>query len=163
MGSYLETYGSQEAHRAKRAHQIRLAATVAGIVLVAAAILYGSLRNYREVSQVKGFLRLLRAGQYQDAYRMWGCSEETPCPSYPFPKFREDWGPGSSHADSASARIGDVESCGSGVLVHVNLAGSAPAALWVERGTGIIGFSPFDECPGRHLRIGAFFKSLFGK
>jgi hypothetical protein len=163
MGSYLEAYGSQEELRARRAHRIRLGAGIAALVLLVAAILYGSFRNYTQEHQVKAFLQLLRAGQYQDAYLMWGCSEATPCPNYPFPQFRQDWGPGSTHANIKAAQIGDVQSCGSGVLIHVNIPGQQPTALWVERATGIIGFAPFDDCPGvRHLRIGAFFKSLFG-
>lgn len=163
MGSYLEAYGSQEALRARRIRLIKIVSLCSVLALVLGLILYSSFRNYREESQVKAFLRLLRDQQFQDAYRMWGCTEETPCPNYPFPKFREDWGPGSQHPDAAQAKIGDAESCGSGVLVQVVYPHGDPVALWVERNTMVIGFSPFDTCPGRHLHIGAFFKSLFGK
>jgi len=163
MGSYLEAYGSHEALRAKRARAIKLG--TAGVLLAAllGLVLFFTFRNFREENQVKTFLQLLRDQQYQDAYRMWGCTEVHPCPNYPFTAFRDDWEPGSAHTDAASASVGNVESCGSGVLIQVNYAQSKPVALWVERGSNIISFSPWPECPGRHWRLGAFFKSLLGK
>ena len=163
MGSYLEAYGSQEALRAKRIRLIKIVSICAVAAFLLGVILYSSFRNYSEESQVKTFLQLLRNGQYQDAYIMWGCTEATPCPNYPFPKFRDDWGPQSAHADASSASAGDAESCGSGVLVQVNYPHADTVALWVERGSRTIGFAPWNQCPGRHWHFGAFFKSLIGK
>ena len=163
MGSYLEEYGSHEALRAKRLRLVKIVSICAVLAFVLGAILYSSFRNYSEESQVKAFLRLLRNGQYPDAYIMFGCTEATPCPNYPFPRFRDDWGPQSAHADAASASVGDADSCGSGVLVQVNYAHADTVALWVERGSNTIGFAPWNQCPGRHWHIGAFFKSLIGK
>ena len=163
MGSYLEAYGSREALRAKRVRLIKIVSISVVLAFVVGAILYSSFRNYGEESQVKSFLQLLRNGQYQDAYIMFGCTESTPCPNYPFPKFRDDWGPQSAHADAASASAGDAESCGSGVLVQVVYPHADTVALWVERGSRTIGFAPWNQCHGRHWHIGAFLKSLVGK
>lgn len=163
MGSYLEAYGSHEELRAKRAKAIKIGALCVLLAALLGTILFFTFRNFREENQAKIFLRLLRGQQYQDAYQMWGCTETHPCPNYPFTAFRDDWEPGSNHTDAASASIGSVGSCGSGVLIQVNYAHSKPVALWVERGSNIVSFSPWPECPGRHWRFGAFFKSLVGK
>jgi hypothetical protein len=163
MGSYLEAYGSQESQRAKRAHAIKIGSLIALGVVVVGLIAFFSFRNFREENEIKSFLQLLRTQQYQDAYRMWGCTEVHPCPGYSFPAFRDDWGAASPHANAAAANIGDVEACGNGVLVRVDYPGAEPVPLFVERGSKIIGFAPWKECPGPRWRFGAFFKSLVGK
>jgi hypothetical protein len=33
--------------------------------------------------------------------------------------------------------------------------------LWVERTSKVISFSPQPECPGRHLHLGTWLRSLF--
>ena len=164
MSSYLEAYGANEARREKRVRIIKISSIVVGCVLVAGLILYGIFRNYGEEQQAKTFIDLLRAHSYPRAYQLWGCTEANPCPAYPFSKFLEDWGPQSAHPDQSSVQISSSESCGSGVMIRIHYnASEEPVPLWVERGTKTISFAPYAECPGRHLRIGAFFRSLFGR
>jgi hypothetical protein len=49
------------------------------------------------------------------------------------------------------------------VLIRLDYkSNQEPVSLWVERDSGIIGFAPWPECPGRHLHFGAWLKSVFG-
>ena len=162
MAGYLEAYGAAEEQRAKRIHLIKTASIVLGSVIVLGLIAYGIFKNYSEEQQAKHFVTLLQAHNYQEAYKLWGCSDAHPCPDYPFDKFMEDWGPKSAHADQSSAHIGLSQSCGSGVVIRLDYKGSEePVTLEIERGTKIISFAPWAECPGRHLHIGAWLRSLF--
>jgi hypothetical protein len=164
MASYLEAYGAAEEHRAKRIHLIKNVAIVAGSVIVVALIAYGIFKNHSEERQAKTFVSLLQTHDYQGAYRLWGCSDTHPCPDYPFDKFLEDWGPKSPHADQSSAKIGLSQSCGSGVVIRLDYQGSEePVTLDIERSSNIISFAPWAECPGRHLHIGAWLRSLFNR
>lgn len=163
MSSYLEAYGEAEGRREKRVRIVKISSIVLGCLLVVGLIFYGIFRNHGEEQQAKAFIDLLRAHDYQRAYRLW-CTDANPCPGYPLSKFLEDWGPQSVHADESSANIGLSQSCGSGVVIRIDYKGSEePVPLWVERDTKTISFAPYAECPGRHLRIGAFFRSLFGR
>lgn len=164
MASYLETYGAAEEHRAKRIHLIKNASIVAGSVIVVALIAYGIFKNHSEEQQARTFVSRLQAHDYQGAYRLWGCSDTHPCPDYPFDKFIEDWGPKSAHADQSSAKIGLSQSCGTGVVIRLDYKGSEePVTLDIERSTDVISFAPWAECPGRHLHIGAWLRSLFNR
>ncbi len=162
MGSYLEAYGANEAHRAHTVRRWKIGITIATVALIGAFILYESCKNYREESIVQTFLAHLRNGEYPDAYRMWGCTEATPCRDYAFPKFMEDWGPRSPNAKAQNAAaIGTVQSCGNGALIQVTYPGTAPVALFVNKETGDIGFSPWAECPGKHWHFSDWWHSLW--
>lgn len=164
MSSYLETYGATEEQRAQRIRLMKRSSIVLGIALIAGLVLYGVFKNRSEEQQAQAFVQLLRARDYSAAYRMWGCTDSHPCRDYPFSTFLQDWGPQSAHADESSAHIGISQSCGSGVVIRLDYQGShEPVPLWVERATGIISFAPWAECPGRHLHIGAWLRSLFRK
>ena len=68
----------------------------------------------------------------------------------------------SAYAQAASrAKLDIVDYCGSGVVVALAYPGKEGVSLWVERGTNVISFAPWERCPGRHLQLGAFFRSLF--
>ena len=163
MAGYLEAYGLEEEHRARRNRLIKIGALIAIVAIIVALIFYMAFKNFHETSEAKQFLSLLKNQQYQDAYQMWGCTEASPCQNYPFPKFLEDWGPKSPHANASSATIGDVESCGSGVIVTIKYANAADnVPLWVERNTDVLSFSPWPECLGKQWRFKSFFKRLFG-
>jgi hypothetical protein len=164
MSGYLEAYGASEEHRVQRIRLIKNSAiTVAGVLIVGLT-LYGVFKNHSEERQAKAFVALMRAQDYRGAYGLWGCSDAHPCPDYSFAKFIDDWGPKSAHADESSARIGLSQSCGSGVVIRLEYKGSEePVTLWVERGTKVVGFAPWEECPGKHLRIGAWLRSLFNR
>jgi hypothetical protein len=162
MSSYLEAYGSSEEQRAKRIRLIKIGSLTLFCALVLGAVLYGIFKNHAEERQAQAFVAALRAQDYQAAYRMWGCNETHPCADYPLDKFMNDWGPKSPHADQSSARIGVSQSCGSGVVIRLDYPGAVePVPLWVERGTKVISFAPWPECPGRHLHIGAWLRSIF--
>jgi hypothetical protein len=164
MASYLEAYGAAEEQRAARLRLIKNSSIVLGVVLVVGLVVYGIFKNYSEEQRAKTFVSLLQAHDYQGAYRLWGCLDTHPCPDYPFDKFLEDWGPKSAHADQSSAKIGLSQSCGSGVVIRLDYKGSEePVSLEVERSTKIISFAPWAECPGRHLHIGAWLRSLFNR
>jgi hypothetical protein len=163
MSSYLEAYGASEEYRARRIRLIKNSSIALACALVAGSLLYAFFRNYGEEQKVKIFVARLQAKEYQDAYGMWGCTDAHPCPDYPFSKFLDDWGPKSAHADESSSHIGLSQSCGSGAVIRLDYKGSPqePVALWVERGTKTISFSPWPECPGRHLHLGSWLHSLF--
>lgn len=164
MSGYLEAYGAAEEQRAKRIHLIKTASIVIVSVIVVALIVYGIFKNHSEEQQARTFVSLLQAHSYQEAYKLWGCSDAHPCPDYPFNKFMEDWGPKSAHADQSTAQIGLSQSCGSGVVIRLDYKGSVePVTLEIERATNIISFAPWAECPGRHLHIGTWLRSLFNR
>jgi hypothetical protein len=162
MASYLEAYGASEEIRARRIRFLKIGSIVAVCSLIAGLTLYALLKNRSEEQQAKLFAHLLADHNYSEAYKLWGCTREHPCPNYPENKFLDDWGPHSPHADESSAEIGLSQSCGSGVIVRLDYPGSEePVPLWVERATKVISFSPQPECPGRHLHLGTWLRSLF--
>lgn len=163
MASYLEEYGQAERQHQKR---VQIFKWSAGLILFGALsgfILYSVFQNYSEEQQVKHFVELLRKKDFQSAYKMWGCTDATPCRDYSFDKFMEDWGPSSPHADAVGAKVEDGDSCGTGVVVPVDFKGTEPVPLWVERGNKVIGFSPDPECRKRRWQFRRFFRSLFNK
>jgi hypothetical protein len=164
MASYLEAYGASEELRARRIRLIKISSILAVCVLLAGVPLYALLKNRSEEQQAKLFVHLLSDHNYSEAYRMWGCTTAHPCPNYPESKFLEDWGPHSAHADGSSAEIGLSQSCGSGVVIRLDYKGSGePVPLWVERASKIISFAPWPECPGRHIHLGAWLRSIFNR
>jgi hypothetical protein len=164
MASYLEAYGAAEEQRAKRVRLIKNSAVALVSLIVVGLVAYALLKNRPEEQQAKTFVGLLQAHDYQGAYKLWGCSDTHPCKDYPFDKFMEDWGPKSPHADQSSAHLGLSQSCGSGVVIRLDYQGSEePVSLDIERSTNVISFAPWAECPGRHLHIGTWLRSLFGR
>lgn len=165
MASYLEAYGAAEEQRSRRVRLAKNISITLAALVVLGLTLFFTFRNHSEQQQVKTFIQLLQARNYPAAYALWGCTEAHPCRDYSFARFQEDWGPASPHADESSAHLAMTQSCGSGVVIRLDFSGSEEAVpLWVERKTQIVSFAPWAECPGtRHLQIGAFFRSLFGK
>ena len=163
MGSYLEAYGAGEAERARRATIIKWSIIGGLAAVIVGLIFYAEFKDYTQEQIVRQFVTLLRSHSYQDAYRMFGCTEATPCPNYAFPKFMDDWGPQSQFSDPAKAALGITESCGNGVLIQVTNPGHDPTALMVEQGTGQISFAPWPECPGRHWHFSQWWHSLFSR
>ena len=162
MASYLEAYGASEELRARRIRLIKISSVVLACALMAGVTLYALLKNRGEEQQAKLFVHLLNDHNYSEAYKLWGCTAANPCPDYPIGKFLDDWGPHSTHADESSAEIGMSQSCGSGVVIRLDYPGSEePVPLWVERVSKTISFAPWPECPGRHLHLGAWLRSVF--
>ena len=120
---------------------------IAGYALLAAIVL-GSIywlffRNWREERQVSRFLTLLEQQKYEDAYHMWGCSQEKPCAFYPFNEFLEDWGPDSKLGKVSSYKLGRSYDQKTGVIILVQVNGHKVQNLWVEKKGEVIGFSPY--------------------
>jgi hypothetical protein len=143
MSGFLDHYGEGYEQRAKRK---KLIIAVVLIVIIGSGTLYLLLRNHRQKAEVTQFFELLQKHDYVNAYRMWGCTEAKPCPDYSFNKFMDDWGP---NAQIASFHISKSRSCGSGVIITVNLGGNREERLWVESSQMTIGFSPWSVCPAR--------------
>ena len=143
MSGYLETYGAGEEKRDRWRKRLAL---VAALLLVAGGTIYFFLRNYRETQQAELFFELLRNKDYTAAYALWGCTPATPCPGYSMPKFMEDWGPESGHADLGALQITRVRGCSSGVIIEANFGGGVIENLWVDRENRHLGFAPFVVC-----------------
>ncbi|HZU24784.1 MAG TPA: hypothetical protein VFA04_04640 [Bryobacteraceae bacterium] len=163
MGSYLEAYGAEEAHRAHRARVLKWCIIGGVAAVIVGLIFYIQFRNYTQESIVNDFIAKLRNRDYADAYRMFGCTEATPCPNYAYPKFLEDWGPHSQFGDASKASLGVTQTCGNGVLIQVDEPGKDPTSLIVDRATGQISFAPWPECPGKHWHFRQWWNSLFHK
>ncbi|MBL8215276.1 MAG: hypothetical protein JNK87_31440 [Bryobacterales bacterium] len=159
MPGYLEGYGAGEAARERKLF-LWIGSTVAVALLV--TILYFSFRDYKHEQTIKGFLNALRAQDYKTAYSFWGCTEAAPCRDYSFAKFTEDWGPQGANAKYISSGLSDTERCGTG---YIGALGSEKDQLflWVERQNGVLGYSPWNGCPERKLRIMRWLKMKFGQ
>ena len=126
-----------------------LADSLVKIVLVAvaaAAVLgpayYVFFRNWREELQARRFLNLVMAGDYEDAYAMWGCSVDAPCRYYPFEEFLEDWGPRAPFGAVREFSLRRSYTQPNGVIVRYSINGREEDPLFVERDPPKIGFAP---------------------
>ena len=161
MPGFLDsTYGVSDARRARRIKLI--VAWGLGIVILG-SILFFTFRNWRQERVVKQFFSLLKQQNYQDAYKLWGCTQETPCKYYPPERFTEDWGPAGQYKDAGDAKIQNEDVCGSGVIFAISIPKTEPFGLWVETSTNVLGFAPngWVRCPGPHWQIWEFLKSRF--
>jgi hypothetical protein len=161
MSGFLDsTYGVSEARRERRIKRILLWSL--GIVIVA-GVLFFTFRTWRQERVVKQFLSLLKQQNYQDAYKLWGCTQDTPCKYYPPERFTEDWGPSGQYKDAGNAKIENEDVCGSGVIFTIVIPKIEPFGLWVESSTNILGFAPngWARCPGRHWQVWEYLKSKF--
>ncbi len=154
MAGYLDSYGVVDQRRERLVKRIVIWSLSA---IVIAAILYFSLRTHSQEKVVSQFFQDLAHQQYQEAYKLWGCPEN--CKYYGPEKFLEDWGPASPYAKTSAFKIEHIDYCGDGVVFDLNLPDNQ--GLWVNRSTNFISFYDAPRCPGRHLQLGAFFKSLF--
>jgi len=150
MASFLEEYGEKEARRERLIRSILRLSAALLVAALAVALLYRFyLRDYREKRQLETFYELLRKQDYPAAYRLWGCSVETPCPQYGYEKFLEDWGPQSPHGDIAAARVTDTRSCEDGVIQTLRFRPDDEVWLWVDRSSRTIGYAPWPVCRPR--------------
>lgn len=161
MSGFLDAY-EDEAEREHRRNRL-LTRAILGVLLVAAiaSIAYYSLRTRSQEQVLHQFFDDLQHQRYQEAYRLWGCTQETPCKYYPPDKFTEDWGPASRYSHASAFKIEHVDYCGDGVVFNVSYPNSDDLGLWVERSKDVISFAPWPRCPGRHLQIRQFLDSLF--
>src|SRR5581483_2958617 len=139
MAGYLDRYGEGEEQREKL---IKIVVFSLVGLLIVGGVVYFLFKNYRQERQVKNFFTLLASKDYQQAYALWGCTESKPCRDYPFSEFMKDWGPQSGR-NAAGYHIAKSRSCGSGVIITVDLPNNREEKLWVERDNLTIGFSPW--------------------
>jgi hypothetical protein len=166
MPGYLDQYGAGEEQR----NRIIIRGIVSVIAVVIVAVLgWYLLKNHHQESVVKTFLGALRSGDFESAYRDWGCVDAKACSGYDFNKFKEDWAPASKDAapDPAVLGITDSESCNNGVLLTVDVNPSRVEKLWVDKSGDRISFAPYPICPHKspfaimmHRTIGKLRKPL---
>jgi hypothetical protein len=167
MPGYLDQYGAGEEERNRTI--IRSIISVVAIVIVGAVGWY-LLKNHHQESVVKNFVDALRRGDYQAAYRDWGCTEQKPCSAYSFDSFMGDWGTGAKNntpPDPGVIGITDSESCNTGVLLTVSVNSTRTEKLWVDKANDGISFAPYPICPHKspfaimiHRTIGRLRKPL---
>lgn len=99
--------------------------------------------NFREERLVKRFLEQLRAGNFQQAYQIWG-----PSKGYAYEDFMADWGGNGYYGKIREFKILKSQTHGSGVIVTVEFSHlKRPVPIWVERRTQTLGFSPIEHLP----------------
>jgi hypothetical protein len=157
MAGYLDSYGVADQRR-ERIVKLSLIVGISAILI--ATIGYFTLRTHSQEHVVNQFLDRLKNRQYMDAYRMW-CPQD--CRLYAPNEFLKDWGPSSKTAQGADFKVQHVDYCGDGVVFDLSYPSADDIGLWVNRSTNLISFYATDtpRCPGPHLQIGAFLKSLF--
>jgi hypothetical protein len=163
MGSYLDEYaaaGQQSERRGRIVKRIAVSGLIAAVVVTAA---YFGLRTWSQERVVNQFLQDLQRKDFQSAYKLWGCAQETPCKDYPSDKFNEDWGSSSLYSNASALKIEHVDFCDTGVVFNLTYPKQEELGLWVDRSTNVIGFAPWPRCPGRHMQLGEFFKSLLSR
>ena len=144
MSSYLDDYDAGAARRTRLRNRI-----LAGVLIVAGGGggLYFQFRNYREESRSKLFFDHLRSRRYEQAYEVWGCTAATPCRSYSFKMFLDDWGPKSEHADLSKMQVVKTRSCSEGIIQALQFdAKEKPLLLWVNRGDLTLSYAPWPSC-----------------
>ncbi len=146
----MEGYGAGDERRGR---MIKRLVVVVAAVVVLGLIGYFILHNYSEKKLAESFVSQLNAKKFDDAYRIWGCTEAHPCRDYDYTRFLEDWGPNKSKSEW---KVTDVDGCPTGVIVTV-AGGPEPAPLWIDRGGNTLGFSPWPECQGKRWRWRQFF------
>jgi hypothetical protein len=157
MGGYLDQYGAGDERRGKRIKTgLFVLLAVVAVTLVGWLVDFLFIPNSAE-RQTRAFLDALQAGQYQQAYVLWGCTAAQPCTAYPFPEFLKDWG--REAVPPGAFQVLNGESCGSGSIVDVDAGKAGDKRLWVEDGTRALGFPPASECSRRN-RIYDFFRDL---
>jgi len=156
MPGYLDQYGAGEEERNRIVFRSIVAVVV---VVVVAGLGWYLLKNHHQESVVKTFLDDVRRGDYQAAYRDWGCTATKACSDYTFDKFNEDWGKAAkdSPPDPAILGLTDSETCNSGVLLTVSVSSTREERLWVDKSNDAISFAPTlpvdragrTVCPGK--------------
>src|SRR5690242_19291299 len=142
MAQYLDpSFGVADARRERLRKRVLLSVLTAAVLGAAGYFLF---RDWSQEQVVKQFLSLLGAKNYQAAYKLWGCSPETPCRDYPPEKFTDDWGPTGLYSNAASLHVDDVDHCGDGVVFNIAYPKEQNFGLWVARDTNVLSFAPWN-------------------
>jgi hypothetical protein len=154
MGTYLQQYGEGDERRGRIVKRIVLAALAVVIIAIASYLL---VHNFPEKQVAKHFLAEINTGNYDQAYRDWGCAP-TPCKNYDKSRFLADWG----KKFSSPWKIASVDGCRTFVTVNVQADGSELESLAIERDNHQLSFAPSPECQERKWRWKQFFERIFG-
>lgn len=157
MAGFLDQYGVADERRERLIKRLVIW-TVAVALIVSTA--YFTFRTRSQEQTIDRFLADLREKKFQDAYNLW-CTPDDPCRYYPLQSFIEDWGPASKYPDSNALKVENVDYCNEGVVFRITYPNQDDIGLSVKRSNNVIGFAPWTRCPGRHLQLGEFFRSLF--
>ena len=164
MPGYLDQYGAGE----ERRNRILLwsIVSVLAVAVLSSLSLY-LLENHHQESVAKNFANDLRSGNFQAAYRDWGCTSDKPCTTYSFENFMRDWGANAAGPDPSVIGLSDSESCNNGVILTLEVNRTRQEKLWVDKDNDRIGFAPYPICPHKspfaimaHRTIGQLRKPL---
>src|SRR5262252_5797723 len=114
MSGFLHAYEGQAERQHRRMQMVKRVVLWGLLAAIAGAIAFYSLRTRSQEQVVKQFLDDLQRQQYQEAYRLWGCTQDAPCKYYPPEEFTQDWGPSSRYAHAAA--LCPALGCGSAAL-----------------------------------------------
>ncbi len=136
MAGLLEgDYGGAEERRA-RVIKIIVVSVLALTVIAGTA--YFFFHNYRQEQQVKQFMKLLEARDYQGSHNLWTGSDSDRA-GYPMSDSMRDWGP---PVDVSGYAILDSESCDKSVIVDVDAGHAGDRKVWVDRASLSMSFPP---------------------
>lgn len=147
MAGYLDQYGAGEEERNRLVAGLFITLIVAAVV---GLLGWYVLQYHHEESVVKAFVNATRKGDYDAAYRAWGCTAQKPCTGYSLNNFMDDWGPKSSAPDPAVFGITSDESCNNAVLFTLVVNAKRQEKLWVNQGSDEISFAPYANCPRKN-------------
>lgn len=140
MADYLEGYGERDQRRAKVVRWLLISFLV---LLVGGTSAYFGFRDYPQQRRVRDFFDRLKAKDYRGAYELWGCTNQAPCPQYPFEEFLKDWGPQGNYVAADRAEFSRKKSCDEGIISFVRIPNQPEVLLWVDRRTETLSFAPW--------------------
>lgn len=154
MSEFLDSYETRTTGREKfvRWFFIALALIIltAGVDWILNKLGKPNLSDIREQWRASSFLKNLRNGQYEEAYRLWGCDPAQPCRDYRYEKFLEDWGPKGIFAAAARGETVVIRHCDTGIIQSVQLGAPDDLVhLWVNSSDLSISFAPWPVCNPR--------------
>src|SRR5215469_10219329 len=114
MSGFLDAYEGQAERQHRRMLLVKRLVLWGLLTVIAASILFYAFRTHSQEQVVKQFLDDLRRQQYQDAYRLWGCTPDMPCKYYPPEEFTQDWGPSSRYSNAGAFKVEHVDFCNDG-------------------------------------------------
>jgi hypothetical protein len=148
VSDFLHGYGESDARRERVLKRMLLA--VLALAVVSAAGWFLS-RDFTEKRQVRRFVELLEAKNYDEAYRLWGCDPASPCRDYSKEKFLEDWGPSGVYTRHQALKFGSKRSCEGGIIQYLEYGKTEDDVvhIYVQRSDLTLGFAPWPVCNPR--------------
>src|SRR6185369_13328426 len=108
MPGFLDNYGVADERRGRIVKRV----VILGLaILVLSTAGYFYFRTWRQEKVVNQFLTALSQQDFQGAYKMWGCTQDTPCKYYPPEKFTQEWGPSAPYSNASAAKIDNIDYC----------------------------------------------------